>query len=638
MSESYYRQVQLPPLGREATEELLADLLGRDPSLAGLSERIHERTHGNPFFIEEVVLSLAENGSLEGTRGAYRLVAPVRELVIPGAVQAVLSARIDRLPGVEKELLRTASVIGKQLPEAILQRVAALPEAELAGALAALVQGEFLFETALYPRAEYAFKHPLTHQVAYESQLGQRRSRIHAAVAHAVEEVDADRLDERAALLAYHWEAAGEAGTAARWHARAARWCGVDNAAAALRHWSRVQALLGGARESEEGAALRLEAAMGFMTLAWRMGVEEQQARAILADGLALAARKGDLRSRVQLLINFASMYSTGTFEPAGARDELEEAFELGRKSGDPELHFTVHEEMIDRLHFSGRLTDAAALCDAYVTLGRVLERGTIVRGSPVAWSIGRRAWVWNEMGRLDAAADSLPECGAALREVASTGEYQSYTEILWAQNRVLAGDIGAACLHARQGFDIAEKVGGNLSRVWADQLLGVALALAGDPHAAVEHLVRALRTARETRTWLTIEAEILAHLAEACLSAGDVERARRLAEEAIEIARGRKTPVWEAEAHLALARVLLARSGAAAKAEIESALATGLSLVQQTHARAYEPYVHELRAELARLDGDTGAHERALSEAHRLFTAIGAMAHAQRLAREIGL
>src|SRR5262249_41072807 len=154
-------------------------------------------------------------------------------------------------------------------------------------------------------------------------------------------------LDERAALLAYHWEAAGDRGIAARWHARAARWYGFDNAAAALHHWSQVRTLLG-ANESEVAAALRLEAAMGFLTLAWRMGVEEQQARAVLTDGLGLAKRNGGVRSRVLLLSNFAAMYSTGVIEPSGGPDEIEEAFELATQSADPELRFTVHEEVID--------------------------------------------------------------------------------------------------------------------------------------------------------------------------------------------------------------------------------------------------------------------------------------------------
>jgi adenylate cyclase len=637
MSKSCYRQVPLLPLAREATAELLADLLGRDPSLAALPERIREQTRGNPFFIEEVVQSLVENRSLQGARGAYRLVAPVDEIEIPDRVQAVLAARIDRLPEREKRLLQTASVIGRELPGPIVQRVAALPEAALASALTALVEAEFLVEKALYPEAQHAFKHPLTHQVAYESQLIERRTRTHAAVARAIEEVNAESLDERAALLAYHWERAGEAAVAARWHARAARWYGLDNPADALRHWSRVRALLSGAPSSEDEATLRLEAAMQLLALAWRMGVEEQEARAILADGLALAARKGDLRARVLLLINFSSLYSTGTIEPAGGRDELDEAFELGRQSGDPELRFTVHEEVIDRLHFSGRLKDAAALCDEYVALGRALEPRAIVRGNPVWWSIGRRAWVWNEMGRLDAAADSVRECVESLCETPGTAEYRSYMELVWAQNCLLAGDVDAARLHAHRAFDVAEKAGGNVSRIWASQLLGVALGRVGDSDAAIAHLERALRIARESRTWRTIEAELLAHLAEACLGAGDVERAQRLAEEAIEIGRRRKTPVFEAHAHLALAHVLLARAGVDAKGETESALATCHALLQQAPARAYEPYVHELHAELARLGGDGALRKRELREAHRLFTAIGATGHAERLAKELG-
>jgi predicted ATPase len=209
MSRSTYRQLPLLPLGRESTEELLVDLLGRDASLAGLPERIHERTGGNPFFIEEVVMSLVENGRLEGPRGAYRLVTPVEALEIPGAVQGVLAARIDRLPERDKQLLQTASVIGKEFPERILRRVAELPQSELAPSLAALVLGEFLVEKVLYPEPEYAFKHPLTHEVAYESQLRDRRARIHAAVARAHEEMDGERLDERAALLAHHWDEYG---------------------------------------------------------------------------------------------------------------------------------------------------------------------------------------------------------------------------------------------------------------------------------------------------------------------------------------------------------------------------------------------------------------------------------------------
>src|SRR5438093_182830 len=167
------------------------------PSLAGLGERIRTRTGGNPFFIEEIVQALVEAGSLAGTKGAYRLARPVAELTLPTTVQAVLAARIDRLPAREKEVLGTAAVIGKAVPGLILKRVAALPQDELSAAVAELVSREFLYETALYPEAEYAFKHPLTQEVAYRSQLAERRKAVHAAVARAIEGFYADRRGGR---------------------------------------------------------------------------------------------------------------------------------------------------------------------------------------------------------------------------------------------------------------------------------------------------------------------------------------------------------------------------------------------------------------------------------------------------------
>src|SRR5437764_1996847 len=111
---SYYQQLPLLPLGPEAIAELLASLLGTDPSLAGLVERMRERTRGNPFFIEEVVQSLLEAGTLQGTRGSYRLARPVAEVAIPATVQAVLAARIDRLPERAQQIMQSAAVLGRE--------------------------------------------------------------------------------------------------------------------------------------------------------------------------------------------------------------------------------------------------------------------------------------------------------------------------------------------------------------------------------------------------------------------------------------------------------------------------------------------------------------------------------------------
>ena len=119
--------------------------------------------------------TLVETGALVGERGAYRLVQDLTTMHMPPTVQAVLAARIDRLPPEEKRLLQTAAVIGKDVPFALLQAIAELPEDTLRLGLTHLQAAEFLYETSLFPELEYTFKHALTHEVAYGSQLHERR-------------------------------------------------------------------------------------------------------------------------------------------------------------------------------------------------------------------------------------------------------------------------------------------------------------------------------------------------------------------------------------------------------------------------------------------------------------------------------
>src|SRR5262249_5025035 len=155
-----------------------------------------------------------------------------------------LAARIDRLPAREKTVLQTAAVIGKEFSPRVLARVADLPPTELEPALHALTEGGFAYPQVLFPEAEYAFKHPLTQEVAYRSQLGVTRARAHAAVARTIAELHPEKLDEHAALLAHHWEAGGDTIEAARWYRRAAGWVGLADLAGAIGHWRKVRALL----------------------------------------------------------------------------------------------------------------------------------------------------------------------------------------------------------------------------------------------------------------------------------------------------------------------------------------------------------------------------------------------------------
>jgi class 3 adenylate cyclase/tetratricopeptide (TPR) repeat protein len=203
-SKTYYTQLRLDPLPPACADELLQALLGDDPSLAPLKQLLIERTGGNPFFLEESVRALVETEVLVGERGAYRLATALPAVQVPATVQAVLTARIDRLPPEEKRLLQTAAVIGTEVPLALLQAIAEMPDEALCVGLAHLQAAEFLYETRLFPDLEYTFKHALTHEVAYGSILQERRRTLHAGIMAALERLAPERLAEQVDRLAHH--------------------------------------------------------------------------------------------------------------------------------------------------------------------------------------------------------------------------------------------------------------------------------------------------------------------------------------------------------------------------------------------------------------------------------------------------
>jgi class 3 adenylate cyclase/tetratricopeptide (TPR) repeat protein len=203
-SKSYYMQLRLDPLRPENAVELLQGLLGADASLEALKALLIARTGGNPFFLEESVRTLSETGAIAGDRGAYRLDQTIHAIRIPASVQAVLAARIDRLPPEEKQLLQAAAVIGKDVAAALLQAIAELADEDVRRGITHLQAAEFLHETTLFPELELTFKHALTHDVAYASLLQERRRVLHARLVEVMETLYANRLVDHIDRLADH--------------------------------------------------------------------------------------------------------------------------------------------------------------------------------------------------------------------------------------------------------------------------------------------------------------------------------------------------------------------------------------------------------------------------------------------------
>jgi class 3 adenylate cyclase len=214
-SRAHYTQIRLDPLGRESAEEMLSTLLGEDKDLTPLKRQIVERTQGTPFFMEEMVQTLFEEGVLQ-RNGGVKLAKSMSTVKIPATVQAVLASRIDRLPAGEKELLQLLAVLGCEFPLNLVQCVTKKSSNELEQLLAQLELAEFIFEQPTSGGAlEYIFKHVLTQEVAYSSLLSERRRALHDRAAQAIEDLYGNQIEDHYGDLANHYLRATNASKAA---------------------------------------------------------------------------------------------------------------------------------------------------------------------------------------------------------------------------------------------------------------------------------------------------------------------------------------------------------------------------------------------------------------------------------------
>ena len=202
-------RVRLDSLAGGTADEMLSAILGDDEDLLPLKKLIIETTGGVPFFMEETVQALFEEGTLKRHDGAIRLIRPLGSLKIPPTVQAILAARIDRLHNDEKNLLQTLAILGREFVLSLARAVAAKSEDELERLIVRLQLGEFVYEQPSITDVEYIFKHALTQEVAYNSVLLERRKQLHEHVGHAIEAIYTASLDDHVAELAHHFSRSG---------------------------------------------------------------------------------------------------------------------------------------------------------------------------------------------------------------------------------------------------------------------------------------------------------------------------------------------------------------------------------------------------------------------------------------------
>jgi class 3 adenylate cyclase len=390
--------IALAPLGDSDITALIGELLGSDPSVGELAAIIADRAAGNPFFAEEMVRELAQRGVLQGKRGGYVCRVDVAEVSVPATVHAAIEARIDRLNTPAKRTLNAAAVIGARFG---VQLLAALG---IDVVFDELLSAELIDQVRFTPSAEYAFRHPLIRAVAYESQLKSDRAELHRRVAAAIQERAPGSVEQNAALIAEHLEAAGELPAAYGWHMRAAAWSTNRDIDAARVSWERARQIADALPDDEPGQLSMRIAPRTMLCATAPFGSAVQESRGRFAELRELCSAAGDKVSLAIAMSGLATeLHYTGRSRE-GARLASEQ-MALLESIGDPTLTMGLAfvafniwggaGEFGEILRWSQTVIDLAAgdpAKGAGFGFGSPLAAAVLFRGF-ARWWLGRPGW-----------------------------------------------------------------------------------------------------------------------------------------------------------------------------------------------------------------------------------------------------
>jgi tetratricopeptide (TPR) repeat protein len=336
-SKTYYTQLRLDPLGKESADEMLSALLGDGDDLAALKHLIIEKTEGNPFFMEETVQVLLDEGVLVRNGAAVKLTRPLNTLKIPPTVQGILTARIDRLPSDAKDLLQALAIIGREFPLSLIRAVAPKPDEELNRLLNDLQLGEFIYEQPAVGDTEYIFKHALTQEVSYNSVLIERRKQLHERIGEALEALFTGQLEDHLSELAHHYGRSASRAKAFEFLHRAGdQAVGRASYAEGESYFAAALEALVAMPESPERDAgeLRVRGSFGKALMATK-GFGAPEVRDMAARARALAEKTANLSELVQQLwTEVLNAHVRGDYPTATAlTDQL---LEVAQREGSP--------------------------------------------------------------------------------------------------------------------------------------------------------------------------------------------------------------------------------------------------------------------------------------------------------------
>ena len=582
-SKTYYSQLRLDALPPESAGELLSALLGDDPALEPLKRLLVRR--GNPFFIEESIRTLVETGALTGERGAYRLTRPIQAIEVPATVQVILAARIDRLPADDKQLLQTASVIGKDVPFVLLHAVAEAAEDAVQRGLTHLQAAEFLYETRLFPDPEYTFKHALTHEVTYGTLLQDRRKALHARIVGAIERSYPDRLTEHVERLAHHavrgemWEQAvtylrqAGAKALARSANREAVGC-FEQALTALQHLPETRETL------EQAIDLRFD----LRTALFPLG-EFERIFGCLREAEGLARTLDDQRRLGQLSVYMChNLWMTG--HPTEALAFGQSAQAIAESLGDVPLQVTGNLYLGVACLWTGDYRRAEDLLLKVLQLleGDLSRERFGLAGFPAVMARGYLTWVFADRGKFK---EGIAHGQEGIRLAEALDHPYSLAFACWALAylQITRGELSHAVRLLERGLALSREWNLTFFSVHHTGSLGYAYALSGRIAEGIPLLEHAL-SAIETMGYGAIQPLFLVYLGEAYVLADRLEDALEFAGRALTLARERGQRRYEAWALRLLGEIAAHRD----PPEVETAEATTVRRSPGRRARNAPP------------------------------------------------
>jgi class 3 adenylate cyclase/tetratricopeptide (TPR) repeat protein len=573
--------VRVEPLSRDHTLELIRRLLGEDIGNHRLARVLAERTGGNPFFLEECVTSLLEQGALVGERGAYRLVAELDTLDLPDTVRSLIASRLDRLLPADKQVLQAAAIMARELEPGILAAMLDRAEDAVVPSLLRLEAANLMAAPAGETATSFEFRHALIQETAYAGMLKSHRRSSHARLMEVLEGPQGDRLTNRVEALALH-AARGEAWAKA---ARYGRQAGAKAAARsanqeAVQFLERAMGALSRLPETDDILREAVDMRFDLRTPLFRLG----QVGGLfdrLREAEALAQRLGD-HDRLGQLAIFMSHQCWLAGDNAGAIGAAERAAAIGRSAGDPAL--------VVRASFQAGLGQMG-LClfeDAAATMTTVAElaeqpgyfnRFGLDRPLAVV-ALGYRARALAELGEFQRASEAVDSC-LTLAATVERPFTSIFASIAQGHLRLLTGEPTPAMASLEAAFDYARKAETQLMIPVAEGFFGAACTAAGRWQDGVRHLAAAVREA-DGMGFLFQQPLRLALLAEAHLAAGEIEAATAQAGAARSLAE--RQGARSALAHALMIEARLARqAGADDEAEAHGrralAIANELSL-----------------------------------------------------------